>query len=363
MAFVFSTPRQITENQTSLSQVIKRPRHILIANGIIRKKPTSVSGEAQSSERYEKITPKARARLDPGSVPLFKTTERPARIAVTRERGKNDALMEATRRLFLGVEVIELPSVSSFALPGAHALVNFLKGSALDGAVSTDGETSKTAPFDWIIITSPEAASYVINAWRDANCPQLPKIAAVGRATSTMLHAVGIDVAFVPSKATGKTLCAELPKRDGGTGRILYPTSLKASEEIKKGLLEKGYHVTRVDAYTTETVKFDDMMKFLGSKTDIVTFGSPSAVRGWVENIGVNEDVIVACIGETSAAAARKAGFSRVHFPQQPGLDGWMVAVSEAMTVFETHKRSGRVGGGSITPILEEDENGNTYVV
>ena len=67
---------------------------------------------------------------------------------------------------------------------------------------------------------------------------------------------------------------------------------------------------------------------------DVVTFASPSTVKGWVANVGVHRDLPVACIGVTSGDAAREAGFTQVFYAPQPGIDGWVDSIERAVTCF-----------------------------
>lgn len=62
---------------------------------------------------------------------------------------------------------------------------------------------------------------------------------------------------------------------------------------------------------------------------EVVTFASPSALKVWTSRLG--SDYKVACIGETTATAAREAGWSRIFYPSNPGLDGWSDSVWEAV--------------------------------
>ena len=66
------------------------------------------------------------------------------------------------------------------------------------------------------------------------------------------------------------------------------------------------------------------------ARARVVTFASPSAVQVWAERVGTGS--AAACIGETSAAACREAGWAseRVFWPEKPGMDGWLVAVENA---------------------------------
>lgn len=42
-------------------------------------------------------------------------------------------------------------------------------------------------------------------------------------------------------------------------------------------------------------------------------------------------DIAVACIGSTTAIAAEKQGFQRVYFPDQPGIEGFVSAITDAL--------------------------------
>lgn len=254
----------------------------------------------------------------PASKPLFDNIKKPVRIALTREDGKNDSLYKALRLVYPTIEIVHTPCVVTKS--GEHQ--------------SELPECLTLRKYDWIVITSPEAANVFIRAWKQAKYPEVGKISVVGKATADVVKAVGFRVAFMPSKATGKTLVKEFPPTSGNE-TVLYPASAKASNDIVQGLTAKGYLVRRLNTYSTETACFDDQLRDLGQGAHIVTFASPSAVRGWVHNIPVKEETAVACIGVTSANAAKAAGFSRVHYPEKPGMEGWISAVSDAMILFK----------------------------
>ena len=87
-------------------------------------------------------------------------------------------------------------------------------------------------------------------------------------------------------------------------------------------------------------------------RASVVALASPSAAKAWLEVIAaavsdtsdtsstsylssssssVCGGVAAACIGSTTADAARKAGFERVFAPEEPGLAGFVEAVVEAL--------------------------------
>jgi uroporphyrinogen-III synthase len=244
-------------------------------------------------------------------------------LALTRERGKNTALRDALSSTD-SVQCVELPCVESVPGPDRPALV----------------EALRSRGWAWVVVTSPEAAAVLYRAWEDAERPSL-RVAAVGDATADALRAHGFRVDFVPRKATGKSLVAEFDDPALPGEHVLYPASALASTDIQVGLAEKGYIVCRLNTYSTQTEKWNSEQMDKAIDVQIVTFAAPSAVKGWVQNAGVNKKVRVACIGETSRKAAISAGFSesQVFHPSKPGLKGWVSAVSDAVQDLDIERK------------------------
>lgn len=235
-------------------------------------------------------------------------------VALTRERGKNEKL-----RSFLGddpdlsIRAQEIPCI-------AHA-----DGPDLDKL----SDTLKENEWDYVIVTSPEAAKVLHSCWED----DLDlKVAAVGKATQATLESCGISVSFTPTKATAKNLVKEIDV--GSNSRILYPASARAAPTIVDGLTERGALVIRLDTYDTVPASWSDHELEMARKCRIACFGSPSAVQAWLDNMGSSStrDILSACIGETSATACRELGWkeSSIFYPDKPSVEGWAAAVKDA---------------------------------
>ncbi|RVX14951.1 Uroporphyrinogen-III synthase, chloroplastic [Vitis vinifera] len=131
------------------------------------------------------------------------------------------------------------------------------------------------------------------------------------------------------SSATGKVLASELPKDGNRKCTVLYPASAKASGEIEEGLSSRGFEVTRLNTYTTligqvPVNDVDEMVFKQALSAPVVAVASPSAVRAWVNLLSESErwGNAVACIGETTALAAKRSGLRNVYYPTNPGLEG-----------------------------------------
>ncbi|XP_027089873.1 uroporphyrinogen-III synthase, chloroplastic-like isoform X3 [Coffea arabica] len=207
-------------------------------------------------------------------------------------------------------------------------------------------DCSETA-FDWVIVTSPEAGTVFLDAWKAAGTPNV-KVGVVGGGTASIFEKVAqqskqyLHVAFAPSKATGKILASELPKHGNERCSVLYPASAKASSDIEEGLSERGFEVIRLNTYTTVPVdQVDQMVLRQALAAPVVAVASPSALRAWINLIPELErwGNAVACIGETTASAAKRLGLTNVYYPVDPGLDGWVDSIVEALKVQEQVQR------------------------
>ncbi|XP_027353764.1 uroporphyrinogen-III synthase, chloroplastic [Abrus precatorius] len=245
------------------------------------------------------------------------------KVVVTRERGKNAKLITALAKH--EINCLELP------------LIEHTRGPDLDRLPSVLSDNA----FDWVVITSPEAGSVFLEAWRASGMPHV-KVGVVGAGTASIFKEASqslsqsLDIAFTPSKATGKVLATELPKV-GNKCTVLYPASAKASKEIEEGLSNRGFEVTRMNTYTTVPVQHvDHVVLKQALAAPVVTVASPSAIRAWKILLSDSEwSNSIACIGETTAAMARSLGFTNVYYPAQPGLEGWVESIIEALGSYD----------------------------
>ena len=249
-------------------------------------------------------------------------------VVCTRERGKNGALMNLLAAR--GARCVELPLVE--AVPGEDA--------------ATFPDVLKRESWDWVCVTSPEAAKVFLEAYERAGRPSGVRVAVVGAGTGKVLAKAepttfAMDKQFTPSKATAATMAAELPCDQGSL--ILYPASKKAATTLQDGLEARGATVVRLNTYSTERVERlspEDVAAAV--RADVVTFGSPSAVRAWVELCGdalyerLTADAralqpAYVCIGETSAEACANCELPDVFYPELPGIEGWAETVFLAL--------------------------------
>lgn len=235
---------------------------------------------------------------------------------LTREKGKNDKMVAGLSAL--GIETIELPLIEHSHGPDRHLLV----------------EALKTQTFQWVAVTSPESATVFLEGWEEAGRPEV-RVAVVGTGTGDVLIAAGLNPKFTATKAIAKVMGAELPLDSSSEPTVLYPASAKASTDLQNSLTASGFKVTRLNTYNTTSVgSVDPQLLEKARAAEIVTFGSPTAVKAWIELVGLEaaQRYLSVCIGSTSARACDTAGLppSRTYFPDAPGIDTWIESLLQA---------------------------------
>ncbi len=162
-------------------------------------------------------------------------------------------------------------------------------------------------------------------------------LVSIGEATGALLQQAGAGIVFTPSKALAKVLAVELPEVEGGArpARVLYPASKRAAHTLEDGLHARGgggtFEVTRLNTYDTVPAEWSEAETAQAQACQVVTFASPSALKVWVARLGTGYKV--ACIGETTATAAREQQWpeDQIYYPANPGIDGWAASVLEAL--------------------------------
>ena len=143
---------------------------------------------------------------------------------------------------------------------------------------------------DWFVFTS-------VNGARSVPCvPIGSRVAVVGPATAA---AVLRDVDLVAPAATSASLASAFPT---GSGTVVVVRGELADRTLPQALRERGWNVVEVVAYRT-------LVGATGPAptADVITFASPSAVRGFVSGCGrAAVPSVVVTIGPTTTAECER---------------------------------------------------------
>jgi uroporphyrinogen-III synthase len=224
------------------------------------------------------------------------------RIVVTRPRQNDDGQGgDLARQLEkVGAIAIVVPAIQ---------LVPNSETSALQAAIR------RLASYAWVIFTSPNAVEFF---WSQASSNpsdlQGTKIAAVGPMTKAALVAHGVTVDAMPENYLGAEITSVLGEIRGK--RILLPRSAQGGRELPAALSELGAIVDEIALYRPTPATMDESARAtLAAGVDVVTFASGSALRAFAGALRGDTrftdfwtKVVVACIGPTTADAARSEG-------------------------------------------------------
>jgi uroporphyrinogen III methyltransferase/synthase len=198
---------------------------------------------------------------------------------------------------------------------------------------------AKITEFNWVIFTSASGVTIFFDVLqkskKDARVFSSAKIAAIGSETAAKLNQFGIKADFVPSIFTSKELGKQLIGFANLQGKkILLLRSELASNQLCQMLKKAGAEVDNVPVYTAVTVKNKSSWlkeKITKNKIDWLTFTSPSAARGFLEQIGssiVNSsDVKVASIGPVTSEQLKNLGVKVNATASEHTIDGLLAVI------------------------------------
>lgn len=247
-------------------------------------------------------------------------------VVVTRPREQAETLAQALYSL--GASVIHLP-VIEIAEPESWE--------DTDRAV----KMLKEGYFRWAVFTSANAVrsffARLDAAGLDARSFGRTGVAAVGPATDKALRVNGIRADLVPTSYNGRSLAEALGH---GSGRILLPRAADAPAATQEALESFGWSVVPAVCYVNRPIrrKTPEAERVRRGDYDAVTFTSPSAVRAFAALVGGakkggltpdNDNKIVACIGPSTAEAARGAGFRVDAVPDRATAEGLAGALAD----------------------------------
>lgn len=193
--------------------------------------------------------------------------------------------------------------------------------------------------YDWAIFTSPNGVRVFFDAigalGKDARVFASIRLAALGAKTADGLAEYGIKADFVPTIFTGRDLGLQLLScADLGDKKVLLLRSELASEELVEVLKQGQAHVREVSIYTAVAHHGDAAglaEQIRHGRIDWLTFASPSAVRGFLEQ--VPSDAIhagtakVASIGPVTSRELARFGVPVDVEPTEHTIDGILDAI------------------------------------
>ncbi|HEV2127984.1 MAG TPA: hydroxymethylbilane synthase [Thermomicrobiales bacterium] len=187
--------------------------------------------------------------------------------------------------------------------------------------------------FDHLVLTSRQGVGAVSSILKGLPAETV-KIGAIGEATAAALRDLGIEPDVVAEDSRGEGMLAALERHVRPGERVLLPLSSRARRVLAEGLARRGADVTRVDAYETRLVTEPDpnvVSLVEKGEIDAVLLASPSAVRGFVAQLGTLLPVLsgatFVAIGRMTADVMEEHGLPVHAVPSEPGAEAMVIAL------------------------------------
>jgi uroporphyrinogen III methyltransferase/synthase len=261
------------------------------------------------------------ASLGVGAAPTVDGPLSGRSIVVTRSSPRAKGLVAALQHA--GARVLEMPLTTQIGPE--------------DGGAALRAAAAQVGRYDWVVFTSANAVDRTMGELRDARALGSVKVAAVGPASADALRMTGVEPDLVPAEHSALGLIEEFPHRgDADDGLVLFPCADLAPSTIPDGLGEKGWEVTRVEAYRTVNLpEADPDVVADVAGADAVTFTATSSVRAYLvlrgpDGAAVPVPPVVVCIGPTTAENARALGMTGV-------LEAWGATTEGMVSVLVDH--------------------------
>jgi uroporphyrinogen-III synthase len=225
------------------------------------------------------------------------------RIALTTTRDRALRLIDDVGDL--GIEPVVLPCIELISSPET----------ALEAA------RRESADSDWILLTSPRT---VHRLWPHGGMPATG-VAAVGQSTAQAVTGAGGRLSCVGDQGA-RQLASRIAKAVAGQ-IVFFPHAAGADRSTIEVLESAGATVRSQVVYESRPIPPDDDL------VDAVTFGSSSAVTGWLLSRNL-DDLAIGVIGKSTAATLADSAHSFDVMAPNPSL-------GELIRLMASHLRDG----------------------
>ena len=228
------------------------------------------------------------------------------RVVITRAATQSAELVG--RLEALGAVVVQVP-VIAIAEPD-------------DGGVAINHAVEHLHTYDWVVLTSPNAAARFLSR---TGGRVLPRLAVVGPGTSTAVVRAGASVALSPARNIGEGLVDIF---DQGPGRVLLPRAASARDAVPHGLRQRGWHVDVVAMYRTVHIRPSAELLVESAAADAIVFTSSSTVDAYFAVAAPTAvPAVIVSIGPATSATLLALGLAVTVTADPHTLDGVVEAV------------------------------------
>jgi uroporphyrinogen III methyltransferase/synthase len=239
-------------------------------------------------------------------------------VVITRARSQADEFARELEQY--GARVIACPTIEI---------------QELDDYQRLDEAISHLYGYDWLILTSVNAANYFFKRFttlgHDASSLDELKVCVIGDATADRLGELHIHVDLVPNDFKAEAVFSALERFIGGTEafaglNILLPRASVARDFLPKALEAAGARVDVVPVYRTalpQNLERGRVAAMLSGSADCIAFTSASTVKNLAQLFDTQDlgpalsGITIACLGDITAQTAADFGLKVEIQPKQ----------------------------------------------
>jgi uroporphyrinogen-III synthase len=191
-----------------------------------------------------------------------------------------------------------------------------------------DGIYARLHEFDWVILSSANAAAIFLGHLTSSPGEFVPRIACVGPNTADFVARMGYAVSLVSEVHTGAALAEEFIARHGkDRPAVLLPRPEKMGSDLVERLIGAGIPVTQLVLYRTDPLDPGAARTLTFRDSDLFVFMSPSGVKHFTRLHPIPETATAVAIGPTTAAALTAAGHANVVVAERACREGLLDTV------------------------------------
>lgn len=215
---------------------------------------------------------------------------------------------------------------------------------------SVDDTLKRIYQYDWLVFASTNALTYFLERAKHQK-PKLNQflktaICTVGDKTRQQAESLGLKVDLVPRINSKEGIIQALGEIGIKGKRVLIPCGNLSKAELAFGLMQKGARVDSVVVYETQTPNHHDITQIakllFHGNIPVLTFTSPSAFQNFIDLFDHRDyfvrhrKIIIAAIGETTAAFIRENGYPVHVVPEKPEISMLVNSIKKYMEINST---------------------------
>ena len=190
-----------------------------------------------------------------------------------------------------------------------------------DGGKGFEEKVKNFNAYKWVIVTSPNGATRLLNKVKVFGENHWPRVAVIGGATAEVFKQSGITVDLIPEKTFSEGFLEAFPNPEKENDKVLLVQAESVRSLLYEGLINAGWSVDKTVAYRNITTEVETKLLRKAKNADAIIFTASSAVNRYHELAGSPQPPDAVCIGPITGESARILGWKVFEAKEQSVKD------------------------------------------